>query len=46
MNKDQLKQFILEEWDRITQKEMNDLVLTMVERINSIIVRKEFPTPY
>ena len=45
-SKEELKQFILEEWDKITQEEINALILTMPDRIISCKNRKGFSTPY
>jgi transposase len=45
-NEEHLKQGILEEWDKITLEEINDLVRTMKERIDEVILRRGKPTPW
>jgi hypothetical protein len=45
-SKEELRQFILEEWDKITQEEINALILTMPDRIISCRNRQGFSTPY
>jgi hypothetical protein len=38
-NQAQLRQYIFEEWDKITVQEINSLILSMPERINQCIDR-------
>jgi transposase len=45
-SKDELRQFILEEWDKISQEEINTLILQMPDRLISCRQRKGFSTPY
>jgi hypothetical protein len=45
-NRDELRSFILEEWDNITQEEINTLILTVPDRIISCKLRGGFSTPY
>ncbi|KFX88556.1 hypothetical protein V490_07570 [Pseudogymnoascus sp. VKM F-3557] len=45
-SKDELHQFILEEWEKISQEEINTLILQMPDRLISCRQRKGFSTPY
>lgn len=42
----ELKAFLHEEWDKITQEEINNKILTMPDRIISCKARNGFSTPY
>ena len=45
-NKAELRSIILEEWDRITQDEINALIESMPTRIKTFRLRKGFSTPF
>jgi hypothetical protein len=45
-SKEQLRQFILEEWDKITNEEINALILTMPGLTISCKNREGFSDPY
>jgi hypothetical protein len=43
---EELKQFITEEWDRITQEEINELVDSMPNRVKECVKRRGLQTPF
>ncbi len=45
-NEDELQQYIVEEWERITIDEINKLIETMPDRINQVIEREGDVTEY
>ena len=44
--KEELRQVIFEEWDKIAQEEINDLVLTMQDRVRECWLRGGLHTRY
>jgi transposase len=45
-NEDELQQYIVEEWERITINEINKLIKTMPNRIDQVIEREGDVTEY
>jgi transposase len=45
-SKAELQQFILQEWEKISQEEINSLILEMPDRLISCRYRNGFSTPY
>ena len=45
-NTEQLRRFIIEEWDKITILEINELIKSMPKRIDEYIERKGDVTSY